>query len=175
MFHWTSFIATQQRRISHLLTSCSVHHFSMHNGYFTRCPLMLSWSILSYQGPRWETVMDGQYHDQIMDALWNHQSWLCQHSPHHYNKHEAITTCDSAFLFAFATITQYWGLPAHTTAMSHPYTTSPSDIFAQFHLKYAIPRRPTISLIAHDYGFVKTNLSKHNLTKLANNKATKKL
>ena len=29
--------------------------------------------------------------------------------------------------------------------------------------------------IAHDYGFIETNLGKHNLTKLANNKAAKKL
>ena len=59
--------------------------------------------------------------------------------------------------------------------MPYLYTTSASDIFAPFHLKYAIPRQEAISLIAHGYDFIKINLGKHNLTKLANNKATKKL
>ena len=69
-------------------------------------------------------------------------------------------------------ITQYWGLPvpAHTTAMSYPYTTSPSDIFAPFHLKCAI--RLAISLIARGYSFIETNLGKRNLIKLTNNQAT---
>ena len=75
-------------------------------------------------------------------------------------------------LFAFAMITQYWGLlvPAHTTAMSYPYTTSPSDIFAPFHLKCAI--RLAISLIARGYSFIATNLGKCNLIKLTNNQTT---
>ena len=51
-FRWTSFIATKQRGISYLHTSCVVHHFSIHNGYFTRHHLMPSWSNLPYQGPR---------------------------------------------------------------------------------------------------------------------------
>ena len=69
-------------------------------------------------------------------------------------------------------ITQYWGLlvPTHTAAMSHPYTTSPSDIFAPFHLKCAI--RLAISLIAHGYSFIETNPGKRNLIKLTNNQAT---
>ena len=50
-------------------------------------------------------------------------------------------------LLAFATRTHYWGLPAHTTAMSHPYTTSPGDIFAPFHLKYNVPRWLAVSLM----------------------------
>ena len=54
------------------------------------------------------TIMDGQNYNQIVDTLWNHQSWFHQHFPHHYNKLEATTICGSAFLFAFATRTQYW-------------------------------------------------------------------
>ena len=84
-------------------------------------------------------IMDGQHYNQIVDTLWNHQSWFHQHFPHHYNKHKATTTWGPAFLFAFATRTQYWWLPAHIAALSHPYITSPSDIFTQFYLKYAIP------------------------------------
>ena len=42
-------------------------------------------------------------------------------------------------------------------ACSHPYTTSPSDIFA------------------HGYNFIETNPSKHNLAKLTNKQVTQKL
>ena len=59
--------------------------------------------------------------------------------------------------------------------MPYLYTTSASDIFAPFHLKYAIPRQAAISLIAYDCRFVKTNLGKHNLAKLTNNQATQEL
>ena len=60
-------------------------------------------------------------------------------------------------------------------AMPYLYTTSSCDIFAPFHLKYAIPRQVAILLIAHGNGFVKTNLGKHNLAKLTNNQATQEL
>ena len=53
------------------------------------------------------TIMDGQNYNQIVDTLWNHQSWCRQHFSHHYKKHEATTTCGPAFLFAFAIRTQY--------------------------------------------------------------------
>ncbi|KAF3969851.1 hypothetical protein CMV_006393 [Castanea mollissima] len=59
--------------------------------------------------------------------------------------------------------------------MSHPYTTSPSDIFTPFHLKYAIPRQLAVLLIAYGYSFIKINLGNHDLANLANDKATKKL
>ena len=61
-------------------------------------------------------------------------------------------------------------MPAHTAAMSHPYTTLPSDIFASFHLKCAIGL--AISLIARGYSFIEKNLSKRNIIKLTNNQAT---
>ena len=67
------------------------------------------------------------------------------------------------------------GLPAHIVAMSHPYITSPSHIFTSFHLKYAIPRWPTITLITHGYNFIETNFDKHNITKLTNNQVTQEL
>ena len=38
-------------------------------------------------------------------------------------------------------------LPAHIAVMSHSYTTSSSDIFAPFHLKYGVPRWPTVLLM----------------------------
>ncbi|KAM3708497.1 hypothetical protein ACJW31_02G101400 [Castanea mollissima] len=59
--------------------------------------------------------------------------------------------------------------------MSHPYSTSPSDIFTPFHLEYAILRWLVVLLIAHGYGFIKINIGNHNLAKLANNKTNKKL
>ena len=64
-------------------------------------------------------------------------------------------------------------MPAHTVAMSHPYTTSPSDIFAPFHLKCAIWL--ATSLIARGYSFIETNLGKHNLAKLTNKQVTQNL
>ena len=92
-------------------------------------------------------IIDGQHYDQRVDSLWNYQFWIRQHFSHHYNKHEAITICGSVFLFTFAIRTQYWQLPTHTASMSYPYATSPSDIFAQFHLKYVISRWPTVLLM----------------------------
>lgn len=56
--------------------------------------------------------------------------------------------------------------------MSHLYTISASNIFALFHLKCIVSKWPTILPIAFGYGFIKSNLGKHNLTKLTNNQAT---
>ena len=67
------------------------------------------------------------------------------------------------------------GLSAHIVAMSHPYITLPSHIFTSFHLKYAIPRWPKITLITHGYNFIETNFGKHNLTKLTINQVTQEL
>ena len=171
-FHWTFFIATQQRGISYLLTSYAIHHFSVHNSYFTRRPLMLSWSIWSYQGLRRE----GCYRWAIPQSN-NRRSMesLIMVSPTLSSSSQQTWSNNNLWLyilFTFAMITQYWGLPvpAHTATMSHPYTTSPSDIFAPFHLKCAI--RLAISLIAHGYNFIETNPGKRNLIKLTNNQAT---
>ena len=92
-FHWTFFIATQQRGISYLLTSYAIHHFSIHNSYFTRRPLMLSWSIWSYQGPRREGcywwAIPWSNNRCSMESTIMVSPTLC---PHHYSKHRA-TTC----------------------------------------------------------------------------------
>ena len=71
--------------------------------------------------------------------------------------------------------TRYKGLPTNVVAMSHLYTILASNSFAPSHLKRIVLAWPAILLIARGYGFIKSNLGKHNLTKLANNKATKKL
>ena len=87
------FIATQQRGISYLLTSYAIHHFSIHNSYFTRQPLMLSWSIWSYQGPRREGcygwAIPRSNNRCFMESTIMVLLTLC---PHHYNKHKT-TTC----------------------------------------------------------------------------------
>ena len=60
---------------------------------------------------------------------------------------EATTTRWLSLSLAFIARIRYRGLPTNVVAMSHPYTTSPSDIFAPFYLKKVVPRQPVVSLM----------------------------
>ena len=101
------FIATQQRGISYLLTSYVIHHFSIHNSYFTRRPLMLSWSIWSYQSPRREGcyrwVIPQSNNRRSMESLIMVSPTLSSSSQQTWSN-DNLWLC---ILFAFAMITQY--------------------------------------------------------------------
>ena len=56
--------------------------------------------------------------------------------------------------------------------MSRLYTILASNIFALFYLKCIVSTWPTILLITRGYGFIESNLGRHNHTKLTNNQAT---